>query len=77
MDSPVRSHILALEHEIQELNDSLTSSGSTAAARERIMVKIEVAKRALTYYQKALELEDLIHQTNSNLRELRIAARTV
>ena len=62
MDRPVREHISQLQERIEKLNKEAMEDRRTLEERNRIESEIRVARLALTYYLKALEIEKQIEK---------------
>jgi len=60
MDRTLREHISHLEQKFQALNRQIMENRRTQAERNRIESEIRAAQLALTYYRKALELEQQV-----------------
>ena len=60
MDRTLREHISHLEQKLQALNHQIMENRRTQAERNRIESEIRAAQLALTYYRKALELEQQV-----------------
>jgi hypothetical protein len=60
MDRTLREHITHLEQRLQVLNNQIMENRRTQIERNRIESEIRAAELALTYYRKALELEQQI-----------------
>jgi hypothetical protein len=60
MEQPLQQHIAHLEQRLKALNQQLMDEPQTKEERNRIETEIRVAQMALTYYQKAFELEKQI-----------------
>ena len=65
MDSPLRVHVLFLESQIQELNESLTAKQLSIVDRDEIVLQIKNLTRGLEQYREALELEESFHRRHS------------
>ena len=60
MEQPLQQHIAHLEQRLNALNQQLMDEPQTKEERNRVEAEIRVAQMALTYYQKAFELEKQI-----------------
>jgi hypothetical protein len=60
MDRTLRQHISHLEQLLQTLTSQIMEDTRTQVERNRIESEIRAAQLALTYYRKALELEQQI-----------------
>ena len=60
MEQPLQQHIAHLEQRLNTLNQQLMDEPQTKEERNRVEAEIRVAQMALTYYQKAFELEKQI-----------------
>jgi hypothetical protein len=60
MEQSLQLHITHLEQRLNALNQELMDAARTRAERNRVESQIRMAQMALTYYQKAIELEKQI-----------------
>jgi hypothetical protein len=67
MQNTLRHHLLFLEHRLQALKDQLTIPLPLDDSHERLESEIRVVQRALTYYQEAFDLEQLIVSSHSSI----------
>ena len=64
MDKPLRAHVLFLESQIQELNESLTTHEQFTVDRDEIVRYLDLLTRSLDYYRQALVLEGAFRRSN-------------
>lgn len=64
MDKPLRAHVLFLESQIQELNESLTTHEQFTVDRDEIVRYLDLLTRSLDYYREALDLERAFRRSN-------------
>jgi len=57
MNRTVKEHIALLEQRIRDLHDYIMENRLTQVERNRTDAEIRAAELALSYYRKALELE--------------------
>ena len=67
MQSTLHEHILHLEHLIQTLTDKLTDPQRTLTERQLLNDAVQNAELSLTYYRKALELEQRLHLASDGI----------
>jgi hypothetical protein len=60
MDRTVREHIFDLEQRLENLGRQIMQNRRTKEERNRIESEIHAAEMALSYYRKALELEQTL-----------------
>lgn len=60
MDRTLRDHIAHLDTRLRELTTQIMDNTTTLAERNRIEAEIRAAELAISYYKKALELEEQI-----------------
>jgi hypothetical protein len=60
MDRTLREHVTGLEQRLRALNAQIMENAKSLPERNRIESEIRAAEMALSYYRKALELEQQI-----------------
>lgn len=60
MDGPIKEHISFLKGRLQDLHKQVMENRRTRIKQNRLESEIRAAELALTYYRKALELEQQI-----------------
>ena len=63
MDRPLREHIQNLERRIRLLSQQIMDNHRTREDRNRIESELRAAEMALSYYRKAVELEQQVLNT--------------